>query len=256
MSSASVGSIPFLSFTVLIFAWNFPLISLIFLKRSLVFPIILFPSISLHWKCKEGFVISPFAILWNSAFKWVYLYFSPLLFTSLLFSVICKASSVNPFAFLCFFFLGMILVTASYTMSWTSVHSSSGTLLDLIPWINFSFPLYNHKRFDLGHTWMVKWFSLVLQFKSEFGNKEFMIWAIVSSWSCFCWLHRAFPSLAGYTETDISVLVGYIFLFILVNGDQPICGCSVANSLWPYGWQPTTLLFPWDSPGKNIGVVG
>ena len=40
--SASVRSIPFLSFTVPIFAWNVPLMSLIFLKRSLVFPILLF----------------------------------------------------------------------------------------------------------------------------------------------------------------------------------------------------------------------
>ena len=44
--SASVRSIPFLSFIVPIFAWNVPLVSLIFLKRSLVFPILLFSSIS------------------------------------------------------------------------------------------------------------------------------------------------------------------------------------------------------------------
>ena len=37
--SASVMSIPFLSFIEPIFAWNVPLVSLIFLKRSLVFPI-------------------------------------------------------------------------------------------------------------------------------------------------------------------------------------------------------------------------
>ena len=34
-------------------------------------------------------------------------------------------------------------------------------------------------------------FPHFLQFKSEFGNKEFTIWATVSSWSCFCWLERA-----------------------------------------------------------------
>ena len=45
ISSASVRSIPFLSFIEPIFAWNVPLISLIFLKRSLVF--LLFSSISL-----------------------------------------------------------------------------------------------------------------------------------------------------------------------------------------------------------------
>ena len=49
ISSASVKSIPFLSFIEPIFAWNVPLVSLIFLKRSLVFPILLFSSISLHW---------------------------------------------------------------------------------------------------------------------------------------------------------------------------------------------------------------
>ena len=45
ISSASVRSIPFLSFIEPIFAWNVPLVSLIFLKRSLVFPILLFSSV-------------------------------------------------------------------------------------------------------------------------------------------------------------------------------------------------------------------
>ena len=36
-----------------------------------------------------------------------------------------------------------------------------------------------------------------VQYKSEFGNKEIMIWAIVSSQSCLCWLYRASPSLAA-----------------------------------------------------------
>ena len=49
ISSASVRSIPFLSFIVPIFVWNVPLVSPIFLKRSLVFPILLFSSVSLHW---------------------------------------------------------------------------------------------------------------------------------------------------------------------------------------------------------------
>jgi len=48
ISSASVRSIPFLSFIEPIFALNVPLVSLIFLKRSLVFPILLLSSISLH----------------------------------------------------------------------------------------------------------------------------------------------------------------------------------------------------------------
>ena len=50
ISSVSVRSIPFLSFIMPIFAWNVPLVSLIFLKRSLVFPI-LFQSSSVTQSC-------------------------------------------------------------------------------------------------------------------------------------------------------------------------------------------------------------
>ena len=105
LPSASVRSIPLLPFTVLIFAWNVPLVSLILLKRSLVFPILLFSFIPLHWSLRKAFLCL-LAILWDSAFKWVYLSFSPLPLVSLLFSAICKASSDNHFAFLHFFFLG------------------------------------------------------------------------------------------------------------------------------------------------------
>ena len=97
ISSASGRSIPFLSFIEPIFAWNFLLISRIFLKRCLVFPILLFSSISLHWSLRKAF-LSLLAILWNSAFRWEYLFFSPLLLASLLFTAICKASSDNYFA--------------------------------------------------------------------------------------------------------------------------------------------------------------
>ena len=45
ISAASVRSLPFQSFIEPIFAWNIPLVSLVFLERSLVFPILLFSSI-------------------------------------------------------------------------------------------------------------------------------------------------------------------------------------------------------------------
>ena len=54
-----------------------------YLKTSLVFPILLFSSISLHWSLRKAF-LSLLAILWNSAFRCLYLPFSPLLFISLL----------------------------------------------------------------------------------------------------------------------------------------------------------------------------
>ena len=125
--SAAVRSIAFLSFIVPIFAWNVPLVSLIFLKRSLVFPILLFSSISLHWSLRKAFICL-FAVLGTLHSNWVYLSFSLLPFASLLFSGICKASSDNHFAFLCFFFWGRVLITASYTMSQTSTHNSSDNL--------------------------------------------------------------------------------------------------------------------------------
>ena len=71
--------------------------------------------------------LSLLAILWNSTFKWVYLSCSPLLFT-FLFLAICKAFSNSHFAFLHFFFLGMVLIPVSCTMSQTSIHSSSDTV--------------------------------------------------------------------------------------------------------------------------------
>ena len=49
ISSASVKSLLFLSFKLPMLAWNVFLISSIFLKRSLVFPILLFSSISLFF---------------------------------------------------------------------------------------------------------------------------------------------------------------------------------------------------------------
>ena len=48
-------------------------------------------------------------------------------------------------------------------------------------------------------------FPYFLQFKSEFGNKEFMIWATVSSWSCFCWMYRPSPFLA--TKNIINLIL-------------------------------------------------
>ena len=116
-----------MNFIVPIFAWNVPLVSLIFLKISLVSPILLFSSVSLHRSPRKAFLCL-LAILWNSAFRWVHLSFPPLPFTSHLFSAICKASSDNHFAILHFFSLQMVLITASCTMSWTSFYSSSGIL--------------------------------------------------------------------------------------------------------------------------------
>ena len=89
----------------------FTFTSPVILKRSLVLLILLCSFISLHCSFKKAF-LSLLALLWKSVFSWVYLSLSPLLFTSL-FSAIYKASSDNHFAFLHFFYFGMVLITAS-----------------------------------------------------------------------------------------------------------------------------------------------
>ena len=68
------------------------LVSLIFLKRSLVLPVVLFSSVSLHYLLKMAF-FSLLAILWNSAFSWIYIF--PFLFACHVspFLSYCKASS-------------------------------------------------------------------------------------------------------------------------------------------------------------------
>ena len=57
-----------------------------FLEKISSLSILLFSSVSLHCSFKKVF-LSLLAILWNSAFTWVYLSLSLLLFTSLLFLV-------------------------------------------------------------------------------------------------------------------------------------------------------------------------
>ena len=75
------------------FAWNTPLVSLVLLKRSLVFPILLFFSVSFHYSLRKAF-LPILAILWNTAFRWACLYFSALPFDSLLFAAICKPPQI------------------------------------------------------------------------------------------------------------------------------------------------------------------
>ena len=130
--SAFIRSISFVSFIVPIFAWNVSLVSLVFLERALVFPILLFSSIfCTDHRERLSYVSLLFFGTLHS--KWLYLSFSPLSFLSLLFSAICKASPDSHFGFLHFFSMRMVLIPVSYTMSWTSVHRSSGTLSDLVP---------------------------------------------------------------------------------------------------------------------------
>ena len=143
ISSASVRSIPFLSFIVPIFPWNVPLVSLIFLTRSLVYPIL--SSISLHWSLSKAF-FSLFAMLWDSAFKWVYLSFSLLPLAALLFQLFVRPPQITILPFYISFSWGcsLSLPPINYHEP-LSIVLQAVCLSDLIPWIYFSLPLYNFK---------------------------------------------------------------------------------------------------------------
>ena len=124
ISSASVRSLPFVTYGAHLFMkCSFGISK--FLEENLVFPILLFSSVSWHCSLKKAFLkkkkkkkeafLSLLSILWNSAFSWICLSLSSLPFASLPFSAIFKASSDNHFAFLHFFLFQMVLVTTSHT---------------------------------------------------------------------------------------------------------------------------------------------
>ena len=82
-----------------------------------------------------------------------YISFSPLPLVSLLLSAMPPQPTILPFCISFFLEDGLVIILC--TMSQTPVHSSSGTLSDIIPWIYLSLPLYNHKGFCLQHTWLL-----------------------------------------------------------------------------------------------------
>jgi len=151
ISSDSVRSIQFLSFIVPIFAWNVPLVSLIFLKRPLVFPILSFFSISFQWSRGR---LSYLSLLFSRTLHWNG-YTFPLLCLELLFfsQLFVRRPQTTILPFCISFSWAMVLITASCAMLQTSVHSSSGTLSDLISRICLLLPVVNHMGFDLSHTW-------------------------------------------------------------------------------------------------------
>ena len=135
-SSASVRSLPFLSFIEPIFAWNVPLVPLIFLNKSLVFLFYCFP-VSLH--TEEGFFY--LSLLFSETlYSDVYMFpFLLCLFPYLLSTAVCKASSGNHFAFLHCFCWGWC-----WSLPPVQCHEAPYIVLqalclsDLIPWIYLS----------------------------------------------------------------------------------------------------------------------
>ena len=124
-----------------------------FLEEILSFPFYFFPLFLSIVHLRRPSYIS---LLFSGTLHSVGYIFSPMPFTFLLSSAVCKTSSDNHFVLLHFFFFVMVLVTTCCTMLWTSILILQELcLLDLIPWIYPSPLLYNRKGFHLVHTWMV-----------------------------------------------------------------------------------------------------
>ena len=139
------------------FAWNFPLVSQIFLKRLLVFCILLFSSIYLYCSLRLSFLsLLFFETLHQDGY--IFSFLLPFFSLSQLF-VRPPEITVSP-----------CCLSFSWRWFWSPPHIQfkkflftvlqALCLLDLIFWIYLLLLLYNFKGFDLGHTWMVYWFSL------------------------------------------------------------------------------------------------
>ena len=132
-----------------------------FLEEISVFSILLFSSIFFfffHWSLRKAFS-SLLAILWNSPFKWAYLSFSPLPFTSLLSQLFVRPSQtiILPFC-ISSSWRWFLLLTSVQCYEPPSIVLQALYLSDLIPWIYLSLIPYNCK---VGHTWIIWWFSLI-----------------------------------------------------------------------------------------------
>ena len=129
ISFASVRFLLFLSFTIPILAWNVPLVSLIFLKRSLIFPILSFSSISLHCSVKKAFLplTFPCSSLEFYIQSDIFLPFSLAFCLSFFLSFVKPLQTTTEPSCISFSFWWLWSLPPC-TMLPTSVHSSSGTL--------------------------------------------------------------------------------------------------------------------------------
>ena len=174
ISSASVRSIPFLSFIEPIFAWNIPLVSLIFLKRPLVFPFYCFPLFLCiaHWGRLSCLSLLFFETLHSNGYIFCFLLCLLHLFFSQML-VRPPQTTILPF---CIFSWGW-----SWSLFPVQCHEPPSIVLQALYQI---WPLESIFHFHciivMDFIWVIpecsSGFPFFLQFKSEFCNKDFMIW--------------------------------------------------------------------------------
>ena len=150
------------------------------ISSFLVFPILLFSSMSLHCSVKNTF-LSLLVILWNSAFSWVYLSLSPLPFASLLFQLFVKPPQTTTVPSCIHFSLGWFWsLTSVQCYKLPSIVVQAFCLPGLVPWIYLLPPLYNN--------WRRKWQPIPVFLPGESQGR----WSLVG---CRLW---------GCTESDMT----------------------------------------------------
>jgi len=204
ISSASIMSLSFLSFIVMIFGWNVPLMFPTFLKRCLIFPLLLFSSLCIvHWRRLSCLSLVFFGTQHLVGCTFPFLpYFLLLFFLQLFIKSPQTTSRPSCISFSLGWFPPLLPVQCS---SRTSVHSFSGVLFTR------SNPLNLYITSTLYSWWI--WFKSVpdcpssfphfLYFKPEVCYRELMIWATVISGSYFLLTDFSF-SIFGYKECDQS----------------------------------------------------
>ena len=82
-----------------------------------------------------------------------------------------------------------------------------------------------------------------------------MIWATVSSWSCFCWLYRAFPSSAA--KNIINLLLVLTIWWCPCVESSPDCWKRVLAMTSTFSWQNSVSLCPasFCTPRPNLPVT-
>ncbi|KAB0344935.1 hypothetical protein FD754_021861, partial [Muntiacus muntjak] len=145
---------------------------------------------------------------------------------------ICKASSDNHFTFLHFFFLGMVLITTSYTMLGTSIHSSSGTLSIISNPLNLIIGLW---KLPDGRGWLPPskglmpglLYSVLLTPRQATVDPR-LPWRLLDTqrqvWVILFWGHRFFP---------LGPRVHKVLFLPSQKLSPQACGSSVIKSHWP-----------------------
>ena len=86
-----------------------------------------------------------------------------------------------------------------------------------------------------------------------------MLGATTFAISTHCWKFRDANMCLHVLSSFSRWFSMFVFLFTLLKVLPEQLWCAkvasvTSDSFWPYGLQPTRLLCPWDSPGKNTGV--